>query len=117
MITNAELQGYDGLTCTVLKSNIDSLKAIEEPKIGKWIPCSERFPENIEDESVQYLITVKVGENEYEIDFGWWSKISQYDNSKRKWVDLFGWVVGNDWDDGQGMEVIAWKPKPGPYKP
>lgn len=86
-----------------------------QPKISEWIPCSERLPDNIEDDSVQYLITVKVGKYEYEIDFGWWSKISKYDNCKKKWVDYFGWTVGNDWDEGQGMEVIAWQPLPEPY--
>ncbi len=87
-----------------------------QPKIGGWIPCSERLPDNIENDSTQYLITVKVGEDEYEIDFGWWSKISKYDNCKKKWVDYFGWTVRNDWDEGQGMEVIAWQPLPEPYK-
>lgn len=84
---------------------------------GGWILCSERLPENIEDDSPQYLITVKVGENEYEIDFGWWSKMSRYDTNQKKWIDYFGWTVGNDWDEGQGMEVIAWCELPKPYKP
>lgn len=84
---------------------------------GRWILCKDRTPENKEDDSPQYLITVKVGENEYEIDFGWWSKISKYDYLKKGWDDYFGWIVGNDWDEGQGMEVIAWMPLPQPYKP
>ncbi len=101
-----------GIGINVVKEIINN-----QPKIGEWIPCSERLPDNIEDDSVQYLITVKVGKDEYEIDFGWWSKILKYDNRKKKWVDYFGWTVGNDWDEGQGMEVIAWQPLPEPYEP
>ncbi len=43
MITNAELQGYDSLTCTVLKCNIDNLKTVSqsELEIEKAIDFSE----------------------------------------------------------------------------
>ena len=65
----------------------------EQPKVGEWIPCSERLPEKVDS----YLVTMKnVGEYR-------WIGISMYFGDG-KWA----------WDDDK-KEVIAWMAKPELY--
>lgn len=71
---------------------LNNIKALEqEPKIGQWIPVSERLPK-IEG---CYLVTVK---NEHERIY---SKTAWYQGK-------------NNWFARQ--DVIAWMPLPKPYK-
>lgn len=82
----------------------------DQPKVGSWIPCSERLPEmhreDMESEGEYYMISDPVlatdGDNmyvaEYEID----------DGCRAGWVDC----VGEDCED-----IIAWQPLPEPYRP
>ena len=82
----------------------------EQPKIGEWIPCSERVPElhrvDMESEGEYYMISDSViitdGErvsiSEYEIDDG----------------DRRGWIA-HDFEEIE--DVIAWMPLPEPYRP
>lgn len=70
----------------------------------RWIPCSEKLPigpENYGPDS-QVLVTIKYYDDEYEVSLGeYWDK-----------------AVGPEhgWGRGSIGEVIAWQPKPLPYK-
>ena len=78
----------------VAKSAIESLPSADRPK---WIPCSERLPE----EGDVVLICSKIGV----IDFG-----------KRK-GDKWVWLAEALWDYWQETEdLIAWMPLPEAYK-
>lgn len=76
------------------------IHALEETK---WIPCSERMPE----EAYGCLVTV--------MDCEAYS-MEDFENIYPKFV---GWD-GETWNDGDGeeiaFEVIAWMPLPEPYK-
>lgn len=81
----------------------------EQPKIGEWIPCSERLPElhrvDMQSEEEYYMISDSViitdGErisvSEYEVDDG----------------DREGWLA-HDFEKIE--DVIAWMPIPEPYR-
>ena len=62
-----------------------------------WIPCT---PETMPQESGEYLVTVKWGEDDCDTDI--------YEYS----------AYGNEWNDGElfGGKVIAWQPKPQPWE-
>lgn len=68
------------------------LKPLPEKKPNKWIPVSERLPENHNQE---VLISLKWG-----IDIGWYSDGEWHS----EWI--------NHYDDGN---VLAWMPLPKPY--
>lgn len=72
----------------------------EQPKVGEWIPCSERLPQ--EDESV--LITTKTTDKIY---FGTYTK--RYGFSMRE-----GFICGDGfmWLN----TAVAWMPLPPAYK-
>lgn len=70
----------------------------------RWIPCSEKLPIGPEDygSDSQVLVTIKYYDDEYEVSLGeYWDK-----------------AVGPEhgWGRGSIGEVIAWQPKPLPYK-
>ena len=106
----------DNKMCPVIKV-LDVLEIIEEqPKVGEWIPCSERLPikeyengKNIRGEDAVYpaLVTAKVVDFEANEEliltheawfFEWNGKLDFYFNSEEK------------------ANVIAWQPLPQPYK-
>lgn len=70
-----------------------------QPKIGGWIPCSERLPE----ENGEYICTQEI-----------------YSLSNRK---LSGKSVkpvrfyNGQWRRAENLKVIAWQPLPEPYSP
>lgn len=75
----------------------------EQEKVGEWIPCSERFPEEPYGCLVTVMDTNPVTMEDFE--------------------NLLPYFVGFDgerWNDGDGaeipFEVIAWMPLPEPYK-
>lgn len=76
------------------------IHALEETK---WIPCSERMPE----EAYGCLVTVMDCEAYSMEDF------------ENIYPEFVGWD-GETWNDGDGeeipFEVIAWMPLPEPYK-
>lgn len=89
---------------------VKAMKIVEDqPKVGEWIPCSERLPElhrvDMESEGEYYMISDSViitdGErvsiSEYEIDDG----------------DCRGWLA-HDFEEIE--DVIAWMPIPEPYR-
>lgn len=79
---------------------IEALKAdVPNTNVGKWIPCSERLPEDVE-----------IGEEYPNVIFctDSMSYTGFYDHYKGKW-----WTA--DGDD-VCLGVIAWMPLPEPYK-
>lgn len=89
--------GWTEETVEAIKMGIH---ALEETK---WIPCSERMPE----EAYGCLVTVMDCEAYSMEDF------------ENIYPEFVGWD-GETWNDGDGeeipFEVIAWMPLPKPYK-
>lgn len=84
-----------------------------------WIPIVEGC--EMPDEGDEVLITIQSdasygkGTNiEYYTDLGVYQKCGGYLDTP---LPGDGFDTCNDWDEGQPIEVIAWMPKPIPYKP
>ena len=91
--------------------NIDLIvECIEaQPKVGDWIPCSERLPElhrvDMQSSGEHYMISDSViitdgesiGLTKYEVD----------DDDRKGWLECE--FEGNE-------DVVAWMPLPEPYK-
>ncbi len=92
-----------GTQCVLLKGKrggyaIDALTEVETEKetAGKWIPCSERLPENIS------TVIVQVKEIE-KPTFGWY---------------MDSWILSEkDFVDLKEFTVLAWQPLPESYQP
>ena len=81
----------------VIRATIEDAPSVEPEQ--RWIPCSERLPEDY----AKVLITTKYG-----IEFG------HYDEEEKMWE----WLCEsgtNYWEECDS--VIAWMPLPEPYDP
>ena len=89
----------------------------EQPKIGEWIPCSERLPDDRDNRF--YMCTVENHEEdppmfcqyEEEYGFGFWNDI--YDEHTLGFVD-------SEFKTNEELgyeKVVAWQPLPEPYQP
>ncbi len=81
------------------------LEYLEQPKIGEWIPCSERLPniEDLHEKSIENCKSYLIQRNCGVIDVAHYIK-----------------VYGKSYFSSHNLEiadVIAWQPLPGPYKP
>ena len=82
----------------------------EQPKIGEWIPCSERLPEmhreDMEAEGEYYMIS-----NPVLVTDGNKMHVAEYEEDDGC---RYGWhsFDGEDYDN-----IIAWMPLPEPYRP
>ena len=87
-------------SCVVGLTNIQIMQIADiietQPKVGEWIPCSEKLP--TEDEFV--LCTEK---NTKKLYLGW---CLQNEEIGIRWIDT----------EGFSMNVIAWQPLPQAYK-
>lgn len=81
---------------------IDTIKKLPSvtPQQNKWIPVSERLPED----NTLVLVTVKVGNREPKVRSGYYYMDGHFhiDN-------------GDSWE-ARDKELIAWMPLPQPYK-
>lgn len=90
---------------------VKAMKIVEDhPKVGEWIPCSERLPEmhreDMEAEGEYYMIS-----NPVIVTDGQQIYIAEYEAD----MDYrYGWhsLDGEDYDN-----IIAWMPLPKPYRP
>lgn len=100
----------DDSVCYVTSDDADALKAaIKVLEQTRWIPCSERMPDDDED----YLVIDDKGE----------CGVGYYHHTANAWDSTnFGWLEGMDRvDDYLDMpcglsKVVAWMPLPELYK-
>lgn len=82
----------------------------QQPKVGEWIPCSERLPEmhreDMEAEGECYMIS-----NPVLVTDGNKMHVAEYEEDDGY---RYGWhsFDGEDYDN-----IIAWMPLPKPYRP
>ena len=109
------MTGTDHCEKDCVRLAINAISSSEEP--NKWIPCSERLPE----EDGEYLVTVKpmlksmrnyirhcdFARNLYLVD--------EYDFVDKKGVAGF-YKYDSEYGYYEMTEVIAWMPLPEPYK-
>lgn len=80
-----------------------------QPKVGQWIPCSERLPNNDEYD----WVLAQVQEDNAHL---WIPKVMEYRESINDWYlegEFGGWLKEKH---GDAFKVIAWMPLPEPYK-
>ena len=100
------------IDCTLSDFAYHVFDCIEnQPKVGEWIPCSERLPKELEcnghiDPSEYVLVYIYYCQNC--VNNG--CQVSRYWKSSK--------LHENPWIDLQCKEenVVAWKPLPEPYK-
>lgn len=95
-IDNIYCKDADGDKTVILNFNADIHRIVEnQPKVGEWISCSERLPEDSRDVILTTRSSV-VG-------------VGCFTASDGKWVQ---WYSGG----GILVDVIAWMPLPEPYR-
>lgn len=96
-IKSAENRGWN-------QCNRSWIKTIEEqPRVGEWIPCSERLPDNTEHDWVLAQVQEDNG-------FMWIPNVMEYRQSKDDWyLEGTGWLKDVY---SEAFKVIAWMPLP-----
>lgn len=93
------------------------IEAIEEqPKIGGWIPCSERLPEEHDSMFVKFKGTEKWDSEMFEKISDDVNVTVEFKNGKRKTKTSH--TVDGKWNGGQRggkFKVVAWQPLPEEY--
>lgn len=108
----------EDIYCTLSDFGYHVLDCVkEQPKIGEWIPCSERLPDDRDNRF--YMCAVENHEEdppmfcqyEEEYGFGFWNDI--YDEHTLGFVD-------SEFKTNEELgyeKVVAWMPLPNPYRP
>ena len=78
----------------------------KQPKVGEWIPCSDRLPE--EDIIAEYYDSVIVTLDNDRVAEGCYRNMD-----KEWWVDA---PDGECYSENMTGHVVAWMPLPEPYK-
>lgn len=92
----------------ILNQLAEEYKDVPDTNVGKWIPVSEKLPEEkfYDDGYVEpsdtVLVFTKYGS----------CKVSRYWGNRRNKRDYYDWVD----IDYRKKEVLAWQPLPEPYK-
>lgn len=113
--SEAEAINRVGWECALncIEAYLRTVKPVDPVKHGKWIPCSERLPE----EDVEVLITYRYKDGEGDtshahIDITSYGQMYFGGNKvgvHKHWRAPFEYFESN-------YEVIAWMPLPEPYK-
>ena len=85
----------------------------KQPKVGEWIPCSERLPE----EDGRYVCQTLDGDYDYIEILSFaknLSKICKYDFYGKKYAGFYEY--DSEWGYFEVDNVIAWQPLPEAYK-
>ena len=102
-----------GITAEMFRNgrleSIETLMAegkIYDLDYARWIPCTERLPEDGDT----YLVTIEYNGEVIGVDAASYSPVDGY-------IDKH-WETFNDWkeDDDSCYHVTAWMPLPEPYK-
>ena len=83
---------------------------------SKWIPVSERVPDDSmfsRENGLRTLCTVKVADGVVDGEFDYFCELLDFDSEKNEFCYDACSLDGGLPDD---MEVIAWMPLPEPYK-
>lgn len=103
-----QLKGIDSLANMFISDVIREIK--KQPKVGEWIPCSEKLPElhrqDLDSEGEYIMIS-----NSVIVTDGEDISVSQYEIDD---ADDKGWLNNGLLED---VDVIAWMPLPEPYRP
>ena len=102
----AKWDGRDGLGSIIHAFDVERLPSVTPaPKMGRWIPVSERLPEDhdwyvivVKEKSTGYQYIPRIASHNHD---NCWSIIDTEDADK-EWLD--------------DLECIAWMPLPAPYK-
>ena len=94
----------EGALRDTLELRVDELPSAQPEQ--RWIPCSERLPEEKKDVLIAFKHNMAVG---------FWEDI--LDNGEPVWYANSGdgWMTGTDSVDSDGIP-IAWMPLPEPYQ-
>ena len=100
-IHDLEYFDFMGMLAENKRADLELLRELvalveEQPKVGEWIPCSERLPENPEFGYQGYLVQNQYIEEPYT---AFWN--------------------GSSWEDIEGLnesDITAWMLLPEPYK-
>lgn len=96
--------------CDYLTGYISALSAVEgmiaeQPKVGEWIPCSERLPEDLEKVLVWF---------EY-FRYGECNRLYQTIGISYTWNGEWSGFV-NGTSGWHKLRILAWQPLPQPYR-
>lgn len=87
----------------------------EQPKIGEWIPCSERMPEEHESMFAKLKGTDKWKDAMFESTSDEVNVTVEFENGSRKTMTLY--TCDGEWKTDLmivNFKVIAWQPLPNP---
>lgn len=116
---SAEIGAFDMATCYghgeyCYKNAINA--AEEQPKIGGWIPCSERLPDEHDSIFAQFKDTDQWSGAMFEKISDDVNVTVEFENGKRKTKTLH--TIDGKWNEGNRgvkFKVIAWQPLPEEY--
>ena len=109
-----KLQGVDTLANMFISDVIKIIK--KEPKVDRWIPCSERMPEEHDSMFSDLKGTDKWDDAMFEKTSNDVNVTVEYENGKRRTKTLH--TIDGKWNGGNRgvkFKVIAWQPLPEPY--
>lgn len=114
----ALLELYEGLDGQGLKVPVEVVRQNikDMPTVDRWIPCSERMPEDGRPVLATLVHTYEHDYRNYGI-----ARYVEFDNGERHWYENHhGYLEWDKYSDGKGgcslYKVIAWMPLPSPYK-
>ena len=89
----------------------------EQPKVGEWIPCNERLPEERESSFAKLKGTDKWIEGMFEKKSDDVNVTIEFSDGKRKVITTK--IIDGQWNKHtilKPIKFIAWQPLPKPYK-